>query len=50
MIDKNNLEDITKLMKAGKVNTNGLENVQKMMSQIQCINYVINLLKTLIKD
>ena len=34
MIDKNNLEDITKLMKAGKVNTNGLENVQKMMSQM----------------
>tara|TARA_B100001989_G_C24459105_1_gene423174 strand:+ start:207 stop:713 length:507 start_codon:yes stop_codon:yes gene_type:complete len=32
-----NMEDINKLMKAGKVNANGLENIQKMMSQMEGI-------------
>jgi len=31
------MEDINKLMKAGKVNANGLENIQKMMSQMEGI-------------
>ena len=33
-VNKKDLEDVTKLMKAGNVNTNGMQNVQKMMSQM----------------
>ena len=34
MVNKKDLEDVTNLIKAGQVNTGGIENVQKMMSQL----------------
>lgn len=34
MLDKNNLEEMANSIKSGKINTNGLENIQKMMSQM----------------
>ncbi len=34
-MDNKNLEDMTKLLKAGSVNSEGMKNVQKMMSQME---------------
>tara|TARA_X000000368_G_C23025248_1_gene709847 strand:- start:557 stop:1072 length:516 start_codon:yes stop_codon:yes gene_type:complete len=37
MANKKDLEDVTNLIKAGSVNTGGVENVQKMMSQLESL-------------
>ena len=37
MDTKKDLEDVTKLIKAGQVNTGGMENIQKMMGQMESL-------------
>ena len=37
MDTKKDLEDVTKLIKAGQVNTGGMENIQKMMGEMESL-------------